>query len=115
VTAVTKPLLLAALAFVAFMLLYPQVRDHLPQSMHYERSSVDQSPSQLSSEEFGEIDSTFTPEKLGGFAGKPATKTNASVEGVDLECWYYGVAGARGAYQICFENGRLSAKSRFGQ
>jgi hypothetical protein len=36
------------------------------------------------------------------------------VEGVQLECWYYGVAGARGAYQICFENGRLSTKSRFG-
>jgi hypothetical protein len=116
VTAVRKPLLLAALAFAAFALVYPLVRERLPQAMHYERSSpVGQSASQLSSEEFAEIDSSFTPEKLGGFAGKPATKTNASVEGVDRECWYYGVAGARGAYQICFENGRLSAKSRFGQ
>jgi hypothetical protein len=100
----------------AFLLVYPVVRERLPQAMHYERSSsVGQSPSQLSSEEFAQIDSSFTPEKLGGFAGKPAAKTDASVEGVDLECWYYGVAGARGAYQICFENGRLSAKSRFGQ
>jgi hypothetical protein len=114
VTAATKPLLLAALAFAAFVLVYPQVRDRLPQALSYERSPAVQSASQLSSEEFAEIDSSFTPEKLGGFAGKPATKTNASVEGVDLECWYYGVAGARGAYQICFENGRLSAKSRFG-
>jgi hypothetical protein len=115
VTAVTKPLLLAALAFAAFVVVYPQVRERLPQAMHYERSSVGQSASQLSSEEFDEIDTSFTPEKLGGFAGKPATTTSASVEGVDLECWYYGVAGARGAYQICFENGHLSAKSRFGQ
>jgi hypothetical protein len=114
VTAVTKPLLLAALAFAAFLLVYPQVRDRLPRAMHYERSSVGQSASQLSGEEFGEIDSSFTPEKLGAFAGKPATKTSASVEGVALECWYYGVAGSRGAYQICFEDGRLSAKSRFG-
>ena len=111
---VTRPLLLAVLAFAAFVLIYPQVRDRLPHSLSYERSSSSQSSSQLSTEEFGQIDSSFTPEKLGRFAGEPAERTKASVEGVQLECWYYGVAGARGAYQICFENGRLSTKSRFG-
>ena len=111
---VTRPLLLAALALAAFVLLYPQVRDRLPRSLSYERSSSSQSSSQLSTEEFGQIDSTFTPAKLGSFAGEPAEKTTAAVEGVQLECWYYGVAGFRGAYQICFENGRLSTKSRFG-
>ncbi len=106
--------MLAALAFAAFVLVYPQVRDHLPHALNYRPSSATQSSSQLSTEEYGQIDSTFGPEKLGGFAGEPAEKTKASVEGVQLECWYYGVAGARGAYQICFENGRLSTKSRFG-
>jgi hypothetical protein len=114
VTTVTRPLLFAALAFAAFVLLYPQVRDRLPHALNYQRSPATQSSSQLSSAEYGQIDSTFTPEKLGGFAGEPAEKTSASVEGAQLECWYYGVAGARGAYQICFENGRLSTKSRFG-
>lgn len=90
------------------------MRDRLPHALNYQSSPATQSSSQLSTEEYGLIDSTFTPEKLGGFAGEPAEETKASVEGVQLECWYYGVAGARGAYQICFQNGRLSTKSRFG-
>jgi hypothetical protein len=106
---------MAVLVLAAFALLYPQVRDRLPETLHYERSSATQSSSQLSSSEFAQIDSSFTPDRLGSFAGEPSAKTDASVEGVDLECWYYGVAGARGAYQICFENGRLTTKSRFGQ
>jgi hypothetical protein len=50
---------------------------------------------------------------LRSFAGEPAETTKASVEGIDLECWYYGIGGARGAYQICFQNGHLTAKARF--
>lgn len=107
--------MLAVLALAAFALLYPKVRDRLPETLRYERSSATQSSSQLSPSEFDQIDSYFTPDRLGSFAGEPSTKTEASVEGVDLECWYYGVAGARGAYQICFENGKLSTKARFGQ
>jgi hypothetical protein len=116
VAAVTKPILLAAIAFAAFVLLYPAVRDRLPDRMSYadrSASAVDQSPSQLSGEEFAAVDSSFTPDRLRAFAGDPAKKTTASVEGFALECWYYGIAGARGAYQICFENGRLSTKVRY--
>jgi hypothetical protein len=116
VATVTKPLLLAALALAAFVLVYPLVRDRLPDRISYlgnRAPVVAQSASQLSSSEFGRVDSGFTPNELRAFAGNPATKTKAAVEGVDLECWYYGIAGARGAYQICFENGRLSTKARF--
>jgi hypothetical protein len=115
VTTVTKPVVLAALVLAAFVFLYPHVRDRLPETLRYEPSSATQSSSQLSPSEFDQIDSYFTPARLGSFAGEPATRTDASVEGVDLECWYYGVAGERGAYQICFENGKLSTKVRFGQ
>jgi hypothetical protein len=118
VAAVTKPILLAAVAFAAFVLVYPAIRDRLPDRLSYpgERTSsvARQSASQLSSEEFAAVDSSFTPDHLRAFAGDPAKKTNASVEGFALECWYYGIAGARGAYQICFENGRLSTKVRYG-
>lgn len=107
--------MLAVVALATFALLYPRVRDRLPETLRYERSSAAQSSSQLSPSEFDQIDSYFTPARLGSFAGEPATKTDASVESVDLECWYYGVAGERGAYQICFENGKLSTKVRFGQ
>ena len=107
--------MLAVLALAAFALLYPRVRDRLPETLRYESSSAVQSSSQLSPSEYAQIDSYFTPDRLGSFAGEPTTKTEASVEGVVLECWYYAVAGARGAYQICFENGKLSTKARFGQ
>jgi hypothetical protein len=117
VATVTKPILLAAVALAAFVLVYPAVRDRLPDQMNYlgnRAPAAAQSASQLSSEEYARVDSAFTPDHLRSFAGEPARKTQASVEGIDLECWYYGIAGGRGAYQICFENGRLSTKARFG-
>jgi hypothetical protein len=117
VATVTKPILFAAVAFAAFVFLYPVVHDRLPDHLSYGdrmSSAVSQSASQLSSEEFSAVDSSFTPDRLRAFAGDPAKKTKASVEGFALECWYYGIAGARGAYQICFENGRLSTKVRYG-
>jgi hypothetical protein len=115
VATLTKPLILVAAAFAAFVLLYPAARAHLP-SIHElgsRTSSATESSSQLSPEEFNAVGSGFSPSHLQSFAGDPAEKTEASVEGVDLECWYYGIAGARGAYQICFENSRFSTKTRF--
>ena len=114
---VTKPILLAAVVLAAFALVYPVVRERLPDRMNYFANGapgIAQSASQLSSEEYDGVDSSFTPGQLRSLAGEPARKTTASVEGIDLECWYYGIAGARGAYQICFENGRFSTKVRFG-
>jgi hypothetical protein len=117
VATVTKPVFLAVVALAAFVFVYPFVRDELPDRMSYFRDrtpAVAQSASQLSSEEYDGVDSAFTPGQLRSLAGEPAKKTTASVEGIALECWYYGIAGARGAYQICFENGRFSTKARFG-
>jgi hypothetical protein len=117
VATVTKPILLAAVVLAAFALVYPVVRERLPDRMNYFANGapgIAQSASQLSSEEYDGVDSSFTPGQLRSLAGEPARKTTASVEGIDLECWYYGIAGARGAYQICFENGRFSTKARFG-
>ena len=75
---VTKPLLFAALALAAFVLIYPAVRDRLPDQMNYlgnRAPVVSQSASQLSSGEFAQVDSGFTPTELRAFAGNPATKT----------------------------------------
>jgi hypothetical protein len=111
-----KPILLATAAVAAFVLLYPAAREQLPNAMHLVRNHTAparQSASQLSAEEFAHVSADFTPGQLRSFAGEPAEKTKASVEGIELECWYYGVGGARGAFQICFQNGRLSAKARF--
>jgi hypothetical protein len=118
VTTITKPIVLAAVAVAAFILVYPLVRDRLPQALDYSSNggpAAAESASQLSSGEFEQIEPGFTPDRLRAFAGEPAAKTNASVEGVTLECWYYGIAGAQGTYQVCFENERLSAKLRFSR
>ena len=115
-TAVIKPILLAAAAVAAFVLIYPAARERLPSAMHLVRNQTapaGQSASQLSAEEFAHVGVDFTPGQLRSFAGEPAEKTKASVEGIELECWYYGIGGARGAYQICFQNARLTAKARF--
>jgi hypothetical protein len=117
VTTVTKPILLAVVALTAFVLVYPTARERIPRLdlLGNPAPGLSQSAAQLSSGEFDRVGTDFTPNRLRSSAGEPATKTKASVEGVRLECWYYGVADARGAYQICFENGRLSTKARFGR
>jgi hypothetical protein len=116
VATLTKPLLLAAAAFAAFVVLYPAARQHLPSiELMKSRGASTESASQLSTAEFDAVGAGFSPARLRSFAGDPAQKTDASVEGVDLECWYYGIAGARGAFQICFENGRFSTKTRFSR
>jgi hypothetical protein len=117
VATLTKPLLLAAAGLVSFALLFPAAREHFP-SLHLlgERTApAPESASQLSSEEFAAVGIGFTPTRLRAFAGDPAKETDASVEGVDLQCWYYGIAGGRGAFQICFETGRFSTKTRFSR
>jgi hypothetical protein len=120
VATLTKPLLLAALALGLIAFAAPFLLERAPdlrgavELVGEREGDGSQSAAQLSTVEFERVDSSFTPGKLRSFAGEPATKSSAKVEGVALECWYYGVGGARGAYQICFENGRLSTKVRYG-
>jgi hypothetical protein len=94
VATLTKPLLLAALAlgliaFAAPFLLEraPDLRSAIELAGDRETGAT-QSAAQLSTVEFEGIDSGFTPGKLRSFAGEPATKSSATVEGVALECWY---------------------------
>jgi hypothetical protein len=119
VTTVTKPLLLAAAALAAFVLVYPTVRERLP-SLHVlgnptTRAGVSQSAAQISPGEFEQIEAGTSPAGIRATVGEPASKSETTVEGLRLECWYYGVAGSTGAYQLCFKNGRLATKLRFGR
>jgi hypothetical protein len=72
-----------------------------------------QSSSQISRSEFDAVAAGTSPARLRASAGEPASRSVADVEGVRVECWYYGVAGRSGAYQLCFENGRLASKLLF--
>lgn len=122
VATLTKPLLLAGLLLGLLVFGAPAV---VGGSVPDIRGAFDfvtnardggaQSASQISSGEFAQVDSGFTLDRLRALAGEPASRSATKVEGVELECWYYGIVGATGAYQFCFANGKLRAKLRFGR
>jgi hypothetical protein len=72
-----------------------------------------QSGAQLSQFEFNRLSAGTSEARLQALVGDPASRQSANVEGIAIECWYYGVAGTTGAYQFCFQNGRLRTKARF--
>ncbi|MFN2471823.1 MAG: hypothetical protein ABR583_12730 [Gaiellaceae bacterium] len=72
-----------------------------------------QSAQQISSAEFAGVHGGTLAKRLRSLAGAPDERTTVRVEGLEVECWYYGVVGATGTYQFCFVDGRLSSKRRF--
>jgi hypothetical protein len=88
------------------------LRDQLS-SLLEDRGGGGQSAEQISSGEFATVHGGMKAAALRSLVGAPADRTASHVEGLDLECWYYGVAGDTGAYQFCFVDGRLSSKRRY--
>jgi hypothetical protein len=76
-------------------------------------SSARQADEQLSQYEFNSISAGTSERRLRALVGDPASRQSARVEGIGVECWYYGVARATGAYQFCFQNGVLKTKTRY--
>jgi hypothetical protein len=119
VATLTKPLLLAAVVLGLAFLIAPSLLENAPDL----RAAFDvagsgsrndtQSASQISEGEFAEVGNGFTVARLRALAGEPASRSAAKVEGVALECWYYGIVGGTGAYQFCFADGKLRAKLRY--
>jgi hypothetical protein len=89
------------------------VRDQLSTLLDERGGAGGQSAEQISSGEFASAHGGMKAEALRSLVGKPDERTTARVEGLDLECWYYGVAGGTGAYQFCFVDGKLSSKRRY--
>ncbi len=73
-----------------------------------------QSAQQISRGEFEVAHGGMKERMLRELVGEPAKRTSAEVEGIELDCWYYGVAGGTGAYQFCFVDGKLASKRRYG-
>lgn len=72
-----------------------------------------QGAAQLSRLEFVQARYGMSPSALRSLVGEPESETSTRVEGLDLECWYYGIVAASGSYQFCFSGGRLESKWRF--
>ena len=73
-----------------------------------------QSRSQISPSEFLEVERGASTSRVRGLLGAPEETSKATVEGLDVECWLYGIAGGNGAFQLCFADGKLSSRFRFG-
>jgi hypothetical protein len=91
-----------------------ELRDTVPALLERESGPSGQSAAQVSAVEFTSAPQGLSPAALRARIGEPESSGRARVEGLELECWYYGIAGASGAYQFCFENGKLRTKLRFG-
>ncbi len=89
------------------------IRDEVSAFIEDHGGGDGQSGEQISSGEFDSAAGGMKQETLQGLVGSPARRTTARVEGLELDCWYYGVAGATGVYQFCFVDGKLSSKRRY--
>ena len=77
------------------------------------RDASGQSRSQVSSVEFRDVRFGYTTARLRELVGAPESNHQTNVEGLELECWYYGIVGGSGSYQFCFADGKLRSKFRF--
>jgi hypothetical protein len=108
-------LVLLALAVLVLMAGGPAVlakARSLPETMET-KTTGGQSASQISSSEFAAAEVGAGTAALRAMLGEPEAKSVHDVEGLELECWYYGAGSATGAYQLCFENGRLRTKAEY--
>jgi hypothetical protein len=72
-----------------------------------------ESNEQMSQSEFRELAIGDTRAHVRELVGSPQSTQRTTIEGVHLECWYYGIAAGTGSYQLCFADGRLRSKVRF--
>ena len=72
-----------------------------------------QGAAQMSEAEFQRAEDGMSVGSLRALVGEPEARTTNRVEGVRIECWYYGIGGTTGAYQLCFADGRLRSKLIF--
>ena len=77
------------------------------------RGETGQGAAQLSTAEFAHIRPGITPSRLRGLVGEPESKNKTRVEGMEIECWYYGIVAETGSFQFCFANGKLTSRFRY--
>ncbi len=107
-------LVVVLLAYAAPTLLgqVESLRDDVPE-VFGRGSSEGQGRSQISTAEFATVRPGITPRRLRELAGEPESRDATTVEGVKIECWYYGIVADTGSYQFCFANGKLTSRFRY--
>ncbi len=85
----------------------------LPALVRGEEATGTQSGAQISAAEFARLENGIPFRELRALVGEPESRSRTEIEGIELECWYYGIVGSSGAYQGCFADGELRGKGRF--
>jgi len=91
----------------------PEARERVTGIISGKKDAGAQGAAQISSTEYVQLRRGATSASVRGRVGEPETKHTATVEGVKVECWYYGIVAATGSYQLCFVSGELSSRSRY--
>jgi hypothetical protein len=90
-----------------------EARTSLPDLLERE-GERGQSAAQMSAAEFLRLPEGSSHSAVQASVGEPDGRHRVSIERLELDCWYYGIAGATGAYQLCFVDGKLRSKLGFG-
>ena len=109
-------IVLAVLVVIAAPSLLGQtsaLRSKVPSLLANQKTTSRQSAAQISVAEFARARTGLSPSAVRGLFGEPESTSHVELEGLRLDCWYYGIAAASGAYQFCFANGKLSRKARY--
>ena len=113
----TRWLLIAATAVVVFLILsgssFVEMRNRLGAIAGAGSDGRTQGSSQISEAEFARAEIGTAPGTLRALVGEPEGKSTNRVEGLRVECWYYGIGGTSGSYQLCFVNDKLRSKLRY--
>ena len=105
--------LLVSFAAPALLGQVETLRDEVPEVFDRGAGSEGQGRSQISTAEFATVRPGITPRRLRELAGEPESRDATTVEGVEIECWYYGIVAGTGSYQFCFANGKLTSRFRY--
>ena len=121
-TGLARLAILVAVVVVVFVLggsavlaKVPDLREKAADLVRTDASKTSQGAAQLSTAEFAHIRPGITPRKLRGLVGEPESKSKTSVEGLEIECWYYGIVAETGSFQFCFANGKLTSRFRYAR
>ena len=93
----------------------PDLREKAADFVDTNGSGTRQGAAQLSTAEFATIRPGITPTRLRGLVGEPESRSKTSVEGLEIECWYYGIVAETGSFQFCFANGKLTSRFRYAR
>jgi hypothetical protein len=104
-------------AFITLILIGGLALGGCSVAVHNFSAKEDASSAQVDPTEFRSMPLGVSKDYVISQFGKPESSDDQTVGGygstLNSSCIYYGVLSQNGSYQFCFDNGQLTAKSRY--